>query len=125
MHAAGRSMIPATADELYSDLHRGFELYQQAKQAQKTGLVKSRGYSWDEEISPELTLAPEDCPDGYCPIEPDNTFTPQTKIRDRLFDRIVDRRTAFLWASAGEMATIALIVVAVVLIGFILVRRGI
>ena len=125
VHAAGRSMIPASADELYSDLHRGFELYQQAKQAQRTGLVKSRGYSWDEEISPELTLAPEDCPDGYCPMEPDNTLAPQTNIRDRLFDRIVDRRTAFLWASAGEMATIALIVVAVVLIGFILVRRGI
>jgi hypothetical protein len=58
-------------------------------------------------------------------MEPDNTLAPQTNIRDRLFDRIVDRRTAFLWASAGEMATIALIVVAVVLIGFILVRRGI
>ncbi len=45
IHAAGRSMIPSTAEELYSDLRHGYLLYKQAKQAQKTGAVKTKGYS--------------------------------------------------------------------------------
>ena len=39
IHAAGRSMIPSSPEELYSDLKHGYTLYKQAKQAQKTGAV--------------------------------------------------------------------------------------
>jgi len=66
IHAAGRSMIPGTPDELYADLKHGFTLYKQAKQAQNTGAVKTKGYSWDDAITPTLYLSAEDCPDGYC-----------------------------------------------------------
>ncbi len=67
VHAAGRSMIPGSAEELFSDLKHGYTLYNQAKQAQKTGAVKTRGYSWDDAITPTLYLSAEDCLDGYCP----------------------------------------------------------
>jgi hypothetical protein len=124
IHAAGRSMIPSKPDELYSDLHQGYELYQQAKQAEKTGAVKSRGYSWDDAISPTLYLSAEDCPDGYCPVEPADNWRPGDRIRDGLFDNVRDTRNALMWVSAGEMATIALVFVAAVLLGFILIKRG-
>ena len=124
VHAAGRSMIPTTPDELYSDLKQGYELYQQTREARKTGAIKARGYSWDEAISPTLYLSPQDCPDGYCPVEPTDTWQPGDRVRDLLFDEVRDNRNAFLWASAGELATLALIVVAVILIGFILIKRG-
>jgi 3-oxoacyl-[acyl-carrier-protein] synthase II len=68
---------------LFDDLRHGYELYQQTRQAQKTGALKSRGYSWDSAISPTLQLSPEDCPDGYCPIEPtDPTWRPFDRDRD-------------------------------------------
>lgn len=124
IHAAGRTMIPSTADELFSDLRRGFQLYEQAKQAQKTGAMKTRGYSWDDAISPTLYLSADDCPDGYCPVEPADTWRPGDRIRDGLFDNTRDTRNALMWLSAGEMATIALVFVAVVLLGFILIKRG-
>jgi hypothetical protein len=124
VHAAGRTMIPTTPDELYADLKHGYELYQQTRQAQKTGAIKSRGYSWDAAISPTMYLTPEDCPDGYCPVEPSDEWRPGDRVRDLLFDEVRDNRNAFLWASAGELATLALIVVAVILLGFILIKRG-
>lgn len=125
IHAAGRSMIPSTASELHSDLRQGYELYQQAKQAQKTGAMKTRGYSWDDAISPTLYLATDDCPDGYCPVEPEDTWRPGDRVRDGLFDRdSSDDRSALMWLSAGEIATVALIIVAVMLLGFILLKRG-
>jgi hypothetical protein len=124
IHAAGRTMIPSNPDELYSDLHQGYELYQQAKQAEKTGAVKSRGYSWDDAISPTLYLSAEDCPDGYCPVEPADKWRPADRIRDGLFDDVRDTRNALIWVSAGEMATIAMVFVAAVLLGFILIKRG-
>src|SRR6056297_3226445 len=129
VHAAGHTMLPATAGELYDDLHHGFELYQQTRQAQRTGALKSRGYSWDAAISPTMQLSAEDCPDGYCPIEPaDTTWRPfdrdRNDDRDLLFDRDVGGRNALIWAGAGEMATLALIFVAVLLLGFILIKRG-
>ena len=88
VHAAGRSMIPTTPDELYSDLRQGYELYQQTRQAQKTGALKTRGYSWDEAISPTMYLSLEDCPDGYCPVEPTDTWRPGDRVRDLLFDEV-------------------------------------
>ena len=115
--------------ELYDDLQHGYELYQQTRQAQRTGALKTRGYSWDAAISPTMQLAPEDCPDGYCPIEPaDNTWRPFDRDRDgdrdRLFDRKPSGRNALIWAGSGELATLALIFVAVLLLGFILIKRG-
>ena len=124
VHAAGRAMIPSTASELYSDLRQGHELYKQALQAQKTGALKARGYSWDQAISPAMYLSPEDCPDGHCPTEPTDTWRPGDRVRDLLFDGARDTRDAMLWASAGELATIGMIVVAVILLGFILLKRG-
>ncbi|MGV3483363.1 MAG: hypothetical protein ACO1RT_02965 [Planctomycetaceae bacterium] len=124
IHAAGRTMIPTTATELYSDLRQGYGLYKQAQQAQKTGALKTRGYSWDEAISPAMYLSLDDCPDGYCPVEPSDTWRPGDRVRDLLFDEARDTRDALIWASAGELATIAMIVVAVILLGFILIKRG-
>ncbi|MGB7345676.1 MAG: hypothetical protein WBD20_15785 [Pirellulaceae bacterium] len=128
VHAAGRTMLPATAAELYADLHQGYQLYQQTRQAQKTGALKTRGYSWDDAISPKLQLNSEDCPDGYCPVEPTDGWRPGNRdrdgVRDVLFDRANETRNALLWASAGELATIAMIVLAVFLLGFILIKRG-
>ncbi len=42
IHAAGRSMIPSTPEELYSDLRHGYLLYKQAKQAQRPERSKQR-----------------------------------------------------------------------------------
>lgn len=130
VHAAGRSMIPRTAAELWADLRQGHELYQQTRQAQKTGALKTRGYSWDDAISPRLQLNPEDCPDGYCPLDATDRWRPtdrdrdRDRVRDLLFDRAADTRNALIWANAGELATLALIVLAVILLGFILIKRG-
>ena len=101
-------------------------MYKQTRQAQRTGALKTRGYSWDDAISPTLQLAPQDCPDGYCPVEPNDGWRPFDRDRDRdgLFDRDEDDRNAFIWAGAGELATLALIVVAIILLGFILIKRG-
>ncbi|MCC9654628.1 hypothetical protein [Rhodopirellula halodulae] len=129
VHAAGHAMLPSTPRELYDDLRHGYELYQQTRQAQRTGALKTRGYSWDAAINPTMQLSPEDCPDGYCPIEPvDNTWRPFDRDRDgdrdRLFDRDTGGRNALIWAGSGELATLALIFVAVLLLGFILIKRG-
>ena len=124
IHAAGRTMIPGGADELYSDLHQGYRLYQQAKQARTTGAVKQRGYSWDDSISPALVLSNEDCPDGYCPADQTDRWRPGDRIVDDLFDESRDTRNALMWFSAGEIATVALIALAIILLGFILIKRG-
>lgn len=124
VHAAGRTMIPTTAEELHSDLRQGYELYQQAMQAQKTGAIKARGYSWDDSITPTMSLFSEDCPDGYCPPQQPDRVRPVNRVRDRLFDEARDGRNAFIWASANELATIGLVVVAVFLLGFILIKKG-
>ena len=129
IHAAGHAMLPSTPEELFDDLQHGYELHEQTRQAQRTGALKARGYSWDSAISPTLQLAPEDCPDGYCPVEPSEpTWRPFDRDRDgdrdRLFDQKPGGRNALIWANAGELATIALIFVAVILLGFILIKRG-
>ncbi len=124
VHAAGRSMIPSSPEELYSDLRHGYLLYKQAKQAQKTGAVKTKGYSWDDAITPTMYLSAEDCPDGYCPTPPSEDRRPLDRVRD-LFDGAKDTRNALMWLSAGEIATVALIGIAAVLLVFILIKRGI
>lgn len=123
IHAAGRAMIPTSAAELHADLQHGYELYHQAMQAQKTGAIKARGYSWDDTITPTMSLFSQDCPDGYCPVEPQDRWRPGSRVRDTLFDSVRDSRNAFIRASANELATIALSVIAVLLLGFILFRR--
>ncbi|XZE17471.1 hypothetical protein SH449x_002723 [Pirellulaceae bacterium SH449] len=125
IHAAGRAMIPSTPEELYSDLKYGYELYEQALQAEKTGAIRSMGYSWDDAITPTMSLFSQDCPDGYCPIDIADRWRPGSRVRDKLFDEVRDSRGAILWASASELATIALIVIAVILLGFILIKRGV
>jgi len=126
VHAAGHTMLPETAAELYSDLQHSFGLYEQTREAQQTGAIRERGYSWDDAISPTMQLSSEDCPDGYCPVEPSDRWRPfdRDNDRDRLFDRDSDGRNALIWAGAGELATLALIVVAIILLGFILIKRG-
>lgn len=123
IHAAGRAMIPSSPDELYSDLKHGYSLYKQAKQAQKTGAVKTKGYSWDDAITPTLYLSAEDCPDGYCPTPPSEDRRPLDRVRD-LFDNATDTRNALMWLSAGEIATVAVIGIAVILLVFILIKRA-
>jgi hypothetical protein len=125
VHAAGRTMIPRTAEELYSDLRQGYDLYQQAQQAQRTGAIKATGYSWDDSITPTMSLFTQDCPDGVCPVDPPDRWRPGSRVRDTLFDEVRDRRDAFIRASANELATIALFVIAVLLLGFILIKRGV
>lgn len=125
IHAAGRSMIPETSQELFSDLSQGYELYQQAMQAEKTGAIKARGYSWDESIKPTMSLFNEDCPDNVCPTEPANRWQPGSRVRDNLFNKLPARRDALIWASAQEVATVVLSLIAVVLVGFILIKKGI
>lgn len=124
IHAAGRTMIPRTPAELYSDLKHGYTLYKQAKEAQKTGALKTRGYSWDDSITPQLYLSAQDCPDGYCPSPQPETRRPLDRVRD-LFDGATDTRNALLWLSAGEIATVALIGIAAVLLVFILIKRAV
>jgi len=124
IHAAGRSMIPSSPEELYSDLTHGFTLYKQAKQAQKTGAGKTKFYSWDDAITPTLYLSAEDRPDGFCTTPPSEDRRPLDRVCD-LFDNATDTRNALMWMSAGEIPTVALIGIAAVLLVFILIKRGI
>ena len=70
VHAAGHTMLPSTPAELFDDLRHGYELISKHGKPRKPEPSSLRGYSWDSAISPTLQLSPEDCPDGYCPIEP-------------------------------------------------------
>ncbi len=123
IHAAGKSMIPTTVDKLYADFQKGYELYQQARQAQKTGAIKSRGYSWDAAISPTMQLQPGDCPDGFCPDGgTSDRWTPGERLRD-LFNQGQAAKDALLWTSASEIATVVLILAAVILLALIVWKR--
>jgi hypothetical protein len=62
---------------------------------------------------------------GIVQSSPRDTWRPGDRVRDGLFDRDSrDDRSALMWLSAGEIATVALIGVAVMLLGFILLKRG-
>jgi hypothetical protein len=119
IHAAAKSMIPATASELYSDLKRSYGLAKQVESAE-SGAIRERGYSWDEAITPNMQLDPEDCPDGICPPGTSQT-QPRRPIVDRLFDRVKDEKEGLFaaWISLTEI--IAICFFAVILIGMVLV----
>lgn len=127
IHAAGRTMIPATANELWEDLRTGQQLWRQAKEGtiKNTGAIKSKGYSWDENILPSMQLH-ADCPDGNCP-DPDTSWRPFDRVRPdggggSLFDKPL--QNAFVWANGGELATMGLMVLAAFLVFYILIKRG-
>ncbi len=58
------------------------------------------------------------------PDAPSEDRRPLDRVRD-LFDGAKDTRNALMWLSAGEIATVALIGIAAVLLVFILIKRGI
>jgi len=72
-----------------------------------------------------MSLSSQDCPDGYCPAEPADAWRPGDRDRDLLFNDKLNPRNALMWLSAGEIAMLALIVIAAILIGFILIKRGV
>ncbi|QDT08012.1 hypothetical protein K227x_64420 [Rubripirellula lacrimiformis] len=128
IHAAGGTMIPSSPAALFDDLQTGYTLYKQAKQGdvRQTGAVKTKGYSWDASINPTMQLATStDCPGGQCPT-PDASWRPGDRLRDRTDDLFDGSgvRNAFLWANSGELSTIALIVIAGVLVLYIIHKRG-
>ncbi len=125
VHAAAGNMIPATAEALLSDLRTSYTLYEQAKSAEKTGLIKTSGYSWDAAIDPSMQLSLEDCVDGRCPLPTQDPWRPADRLRDGLFDRANDSAQAVLWAGASEVVLFGLVVVAAFLIVFIVLKRGI
>ncbi len=61
---------------------------------------------------------------AYCPTPPSEDRRPLDRVRD-LFDGAKDTRNALMWLSAGEIATVALIGIAAVLLVFFLLKRGI
>lgn len=122
IHAAGKNMIPNTAAELYSDLKLGYEKAQSvrtAKFATTTGVVKSTGYSWDQEITPSMQL--QDCPDGQCPV-PETSWRPGDRVRD-LFNDVQDNRSLMMWASATELITYGMFAVVVLLAFAVVLSR--
>ncbi len=58
IHAAGGNFLPTSADQLYADMVKGLELYNQAKQAAPTqgligsGAIKTYGYSFSPAVHP-------------------------------------------------------------------------
>jgi hypothetical protein len=111
IHAASRNKIPATSDELWSDIYLGAQLWRQAKQGdiQMTGALKSEGYSWDDRISPDMRLNANDCPDGFCPPSQTDRDGPFARLFDRDRDRngSLDLRNLFVWGGPNDIATIA------------------
>lgn len=121
IHACGKSMIPSTPEQLVSDMRTGFTLYKQAKQGsmQATGAMKATGYSWDDQINPQMRLqSGDDCgPDG-CP--PDR-WRPFDRDGGGLFDGVgPSGAEALLWANAGDMVIMGLVLVGLVAVVIIL-----
>lgn len=121
IHACGKSMIPSTAEQLVADMRTGFQLYKQAKQGsmQATGALKATGYSWDDQINPQMRLqSGDDCgPDG-CP--PDR-WRPFDRDGGGLFDGLAPGGAeALLWANAGDMVIMGLVLVGLVAVVIIL-----
>ncbi|MEM7560017.1 MAG: hypothetical protein AAF394_12935 [Planctomycetota bacterium] len=124
VHAAGNQMLPGSASELLRDLQYGYALYQQTREAEISGAMKTRGYSWDDAISPDSQL---DLPNQVSPrnsqINGQSWDSTPSKPNQPFTDR-EDSRNALFWANAEEMVTMALIFVALVLFGYILLKRG-
>lgn len=127
IHAAGGNMIPRTPAELYSDMRSAYDKAQSVRTASipdNSGLVKTRGYSWDQQITPTMQLAPEDCPGGVCP--PDRGWRLGGNRDGGLFDS--DGRSAVGWISPTEIFQFCLMGLAGLLLFAIfvvvLVKRG-
>lgn len=130
VHVATRNNMPSTAEELYRDFARGYELYQQAKQAAITGVVtevKEDGISWDDAIEQQTTpLAPGDCPDGFCPVDQQPALSPKRpgqRIRDLLFPARNNPANALIWADGSEIATMILAATAAGLLALLIRKR--
>lgn len=131
LHAAGKNMIPGTSAELWSDIQKGYTNYKQAKSGlmQMTGAIKTRGYNWDAEINPGMQLAPQDCPDGICPLpNDDQAWRPLDRLRpDRDGGGLFDgggQRSLFMWAGGSEIVQLGVLLVGVGLLIYILAKRG-
>jgi predicted RecA/RadA family phage recombinase len=125
IHAAGKSMIPATPQELVSDITAGYQLYKQAKQGtmQATGAIRTAGYSWDDQINPAMRLSSDNCGPGGCPPQSDPWY-PGKKVND-LFDRVDGKNPleALFWGNPSDLATIAVYGAAALLLVFVIARR--
>jgi hypothetical protein len=136
IHAAGGNFIPPTVDQLYADMSKALELYTDARQnapAQGlvgSGAIKTFGYSFNPNVSPQQRLVsyqqnPEDCPDGICP---DDNYDPSPS-GGGLFDRVRDKvkpKSIVTWASGGEYAMIAaagVLGLVVLMLAFALYKR--
>lgn len=130
VHVASRNNLPSSAEELYRDFARGYELYKQAKQAVITGVIdlKADGISWDEAIEQQTTpLAPGDCPDGFCPVDQQPALSPTKRpgqrIRDLLFPARNNPANALIWADGSEIATMILAATAAGLLALLIRKR--
>jgi hypothetical protein len=116
IYAAGGPMLPTNSSQLYSDLHKAYDLAMSVKNAPpliespraSSGLIKSQGgFSWDRNIAPNLQLVSqsEDCPDGNCDVNRPG-WVPGQKIRDGLFpDKSENPMQAIVWANSTEILT--------------------
>lgn len=124
VHAAGNQMLPGSASELLRDLQYGYALYQQTREAEISGAMKTRGYSWDDAISPDSQL---DLPNQASPRNSQTNGQSWDSLPSKPpqpFTDHEDSRNALFWANTEEMVTMALIFVALVLFGYILLKRG-
>lgn len=134
IHAAGKQFIPRTSASLVNDISRGYELYAQAKQGaiEMTGALKTTGYSWDDQVNPEMRLSYEDCDGPNCPVP---TVRPSTRPGGGLFDgpaqkprNILDEFGSTILQAGFAMLVICFIaglifVSSVAVIGFLLYSR--
>jgi hypothetical protein len=125
IHAAGKSMIPHTAELLVADLRKSYELYKQAKQGQMqaTGAIRETGYRWDDGIHPAMRLYSDDeCgPDGCNPPEPRQPWRPLDRDGDGLFNRR-EPANALVWMNSQEIWTIGLIGIGAVAVVVLLTK---
>jgi len=135
IHAAGGNMIPGTPAELWSDMQQGYKLYLEANAGgmQSTGAIKTRAYNWDSMITPAMQLAPEDCPDGNCPLpnnepgwRPGDLFRPDSGSGGSggFFDGSLVPKSLFVWSNSQEIMTAGVLIIGALLLFYILTKRG-
>jgi hypothetical protein len=121
IHAAGRTMLPQSAEQLVGDFRKSYELYKQAKQGnmQATGAIRETGYRWDDGIHPAMRLYSDDeCGPGGC--DPDNCGPDGCQPEDRQPWRPLDRdggglfnrpepASALVWMNSQEIWTMGLL----------------
>ena len=125
IHATGGKMLPSTASQLYADLEASFRLAESVERAPgpvQSGAMRERGYNWDAAMQHnQLNFTPllqSDCPPGgFCPPNGD-----RQPLLPSMFDGAQDKN-AMLWASGTEIATVALIGLAALLVVVIVIKR--